>query len=138
MGKNRLGSFWKVFVGGTLAGLATLQVATWTGCVNDDEKKWKLTYKVLQSIECVPWQFTEDSEELCLCFGEPKYNSVFAFLAPDSVCFDVDEDGNAIYEDGEFAGTGSLSGTGYDDGTGSMSGTGTGTGGTSETEEGIL
>jgi hypothetical protein len=129
MDKNPMGKFLKVFAAGTLAALASLQIATWAGCVDEDERKFKLTYKVLNSVECVPWQLTDESEELCLCFGEPKFNSIFAFIAPDSLCFDVDEDGNVLYDyEEDETGTGSTNGAGNgtDTGTGSMGGTDTG------------
>jgi hypothetical protein len=68
-----------------------------TSCFDEEKQKYKLAYEVTKAIDCIPWQFNE-GEELCLCFGEAKAFSVFAFLGPDHLCFEVDERGEVVYD----------------------------------------
>lgn len=74
-------------------------VSVYTGCLTTkEEKEYKLAYEVTKGIQCIPWQLDDNSDEVCLCFGEARAFSVFAFLGPDHLCFEVDENGDAVYE----------------------------------------
>jgi hypothetical protein len=82
-----------------LAGAVLVAVAVFACWDEKEERQYKLAYEVTKSIDCIPWQFNEDSEDLCLCFGEARAFGVFAFLGPDHLCFEVDEEGKVVYED---------------------------------------